>query len=309
MKAIKNVLSTSKKFYDQSASSNDALEAAATARRHQLRELFSKNEFSGVVNWVLNSANNAAADKQVPIIGTVPLTDLALFAFKRCPGTDHDSFSKLNQAIFKLLEVPHIAVLPSLISNAEMPDGKNYLPSFGEVCMSLPLVNHKQMDYGYALDSKDLELVDHSFFTSHLLNLLRTDLPKVGQQMEGNLYLCRTFLQAAKFESLAVKVNNEDFGSLTIKQILQFELEYSSMNMNLAELGNLIKTAYKQDIPLADIMVEGMAPLEDVLRMRENDDLMHSFTFYSQKQIVADVVSSNEDKIDTNFNPNAYFDI
>ena len=309
MKTIQNILSTSQKFYEQSRVANSVLADAAEARRHTLRDVFSKNDIDSVGNWIEKTAQQSLINQKVPLFSNIPITDFALFAFKRCPNSNMVTSQKLNQAIFNLLAIPHAPVLPSLISNSKLPDGRNYLPSFGEVCLSLRLSNYQKFDYGYDVPTHQLETLEQSFFACHIIEYLENDLHKIGQPLNENLYLCRTFLKAVKFDNLATKIHSSKFGSTTVRQVIEHELETSTMNMHHAELENLLNTAYKNDVPLVDIVVEGLASLEDVLRMREDENLMHLFSHLSKKQVVNSVVKANEHKLDTSFNPNTYFDI
>lgn len=311
-KVITDIKKFSKRCYEQSENSSDLISSASKLRLTTLRNLVNKvGDKVALASELERVSKNAAETNTLPVYDGIPITDLVLYANKSLRSGRESSH--LNNAIIELSKNKDILSVPSFISVVTSPEGDTYLPSFGEIVLDTNLTNYSHYT-NTKLANENANNFIKAAFIDNVIHGVLDNLSDMSVSHADNFHLARAYVRAVNYEDLAISLIKDDknqngLSQKSLSQALAYELSTCLYTTPEPYIENAIKSAYKNGVPLGDIRTEDDSSIEEVTSMLGYDSAGRTNSYYEKKQIVEEVAMLNEHRLDTNFNPTAYFDI
>ncbi|HHB1546693.1 TPA: hypothetical protein ACN98P_002302 [Vibrio parahaemolyticus] len=313
-KTILNVPVFSKACYQQNADKNQtqSIEASSKLRLQQLRNMFNsledKDRFS---QQLLAVAKQAVSKNAMPTLDSIPITDIALYSYKR--RTSQSASRAFNDALSIMASHKEFTTIPSFISATISPDGVRHLPSFGEMVIQASLINHDPYLDRRGL-SADSTIDKKPMFASDLLSNVMEGLRELNVEFKNNFHLARAFMREVDYlpsaiSSFKAKDQSTGFSEQTIAQAVIYALSNDTFEMSSRQLARAIEVAYLNNVDLNSIVVCGTESLEDTVDLIDDETVRKDHSLYSKKQIVDDITEKNAHKLDESYDPMSHFDL
>lgn len=311
-KIITDIKTFSKRCYEQGENSSGLISSASKLRLATLRNLINKVDNKVALASELEKVSKRAAETNtLPVYDGIPITDLVLYANKLLRSGPESAH--LNNAIIELSKNKDILSVPSFISVVTSPEGDTYLPSFGEIVLDTNLTNYSHYTNTKLANESANDFIRAAFIDNVIHGIL-DNLNDMSVNHSDNFHLARAYIRAVKYEELPITLikeseNQNGLSQKSLSQALAYELSTCLYTTPEPYIENAIKSAYKNGVALGEIRTEDDSSIDEVTDMLGYDSAGKTNSYYEKKQIVEEVAMLNEHRLDTDFNPTAYFDI
>lgn len=280
----------------------DKARSLAEARMSQLNRAF-YNQFNptSFVNFLINKAQPILqqTSDELPMIGSIPLTDIVMFGHKRIAEYRQTDVSvernKLRALMDELFDTADLDLMPSCICITGKGDeqGSAYIPTFGELVLadeadkvddfSLPLQHRFVSNFNSFIDKVDQ--FDDSFGSKSVPMAVLGLLGNRGQASDINC--SRESLQPAA----------------------QFLLENQFMTLGKSVQIKLFETAADNGVNLEKLIIRDGVSISDLLNGLGDYEVLDSYTTQVNRQVALEIIERESERINHDYDPSLYFDM